>query len=211
MRKHFATSDVESAGGRRCIQTVDPAAALQFLGGRDGDGVCGALRSSHPSLAVAPQVTATIYYWLPWAAERLLGFSEAGVSHPFDFADGPVSVSASAPGDAPDSPGCRMVRGVRGLDADAASTMRRPMRGRTRWRPAWRRARVVSGALAGDGALAGRALVHRLRGALLWRVHLIEWPFTRYWRYIQRARAARRNKPVSWWRIVVVYAGWGRR
>ena len=31
---------------------------------------------SHPSLAVAPQVTATIYYWLPWAAERLLGFSE---------------------------------------------------------------------------------------------------------------------------------------
>ena len=30
----------------------------------------------HPSLAVAPQVTETIYYWLPHAAERLFGFSE---------------------------------------------------------------------------------------------------------------------------------------
>src|SRR3984957_8811118 len=31
---------------------------------------------SHPSLAVAPQVTETIYYWLPHAAEWLFGFSE---------------------------------------------------------------------------------------------------------------------------------------
>src|ERR1035438_166494 len=32
--------------------------------------------AAHPSLAVAPQVTETIYYWLPRIAERLLGFSE---------------------------------------------------------------------------------------------------------------------------------------
>src|ERR1017187_4017982 len=37
---------------------------------------------SHPSLAAAPQVTATIYYWLPWAAERLWGFSEAAYRIP---------------------------------------------------------------------------------------------------------------------------------
>jgi hypothetical protein len=30
----------------------------------------------HPSLAVAPQVTETIYYWLPRAAESIFGFSE---------------------------------------------------------------------------------------------------------------------------------------
>ncbi len=29
----------------------------------------------HPSLAVAPQVTETVYYWLPRAAEALFGFS----------------------------------------------------------------------------------------------------------------------------------------
>src|SRR5580698_8109397 len=32
--------------------------------------------AAHPSLAVAPQVTATVYYWLPRAAESLFGFSE---------------------------------------------------------------------------------------------------------------------------------------
>ncbi len=32
--------------------------------------------AAHPSLAVAPQVTATVYYWLPRTAESLFGFSE---------------------------------------------------------------------------------------------------------------------------------------
>lgn len=32
--------------------------------------------AAHPSLTVAPQVTETVYYWLPAAAERLFGFSE---------------------------------------------------------------------------------------------------------------------------------------
>jgi hypothetical protein len=36
--------------------------------------------ASHPSLMVAPQVVATVYYWLPWAAERLWGFSEVAYS-----------------------------------------------------------------------------------------------------------------------------------
>ena len=30
----------------------------------------------HPSLAVVPQVTASMYFWLPLAAEKLFGFSE---------------------------------------------------------------------------------------------------------------------------------------
>jgi hypothetical protein len=32
---------------------------------------------SHPSLAVVPQVTASLYYWLPRAVESMFGFSEA--------------------------------------------------------------------------------------------------------------------------------------
>ncbi len=31
----------------------------------------------HPSLAAVPQITASVYYWLPSAAERAFGFSEA--------------------------------------------------------------------------------------------------------------------------------------
>ncbi len=32
--------------------------------------------AGHPSLAVAPQLQQSIYYWLPWTAEKLGGFSE---------------------------------------------------------------------------------------------------------------------------------------
>jgi len=32
---------------------------------------------NHPSLAVVPQVTASVYYWLPRGAEAIFGFSEA--------------------------------------------------------------------------------------------------------------------------------------
>ena len=38
--------------------------------------------ASHPSLKVAPQLIATNYYWLPWAAERLFGFSEVAYRIP---------------------------------------------------------------------------------------------------------------------------------
>jgi hypothetical protein len=31
----------------------------------------------HPSLSIVPQVTASVYYWLPRTAERMFGFSEA--------------------------------------------------------------------------------------------------------------------------------------
>jgi hypothetical protein len=31
----------------------------------------------HPSLAIVPQITSSLYYWLPLAAEKMLGFSEA--------------------------------------------------------------------------------------------------------------------------------------
>ncbi len=31
----------------------------------------------HPSLAIVPQITASLYYWLPFAAEKIFGFSEA--------------------------------------------------------------------------------------------------------------------------------------
>ena len=38
--------------------------------------------AGHPSFAAAPQVPASIYYALPWAAEKLLGFSEAAYRLP---------------------------------------------------------------------------------------------------------------------------------
>jgi len=31
----------------------------------------------HPSLAIVPQITSSVYYWLPVAAEKMFGFSEA--------------------------------------------------------------------------------------------------------------------------------------
>src|SRR5579872_6871656 len=41
-----------------------------------------AAHPTDPSLAVAPQVTASIYYWLPREAVRFLGFSEAACRLP---------------------------------------------------------------------------------------------------------------------------------
>src|SRR5579863_7234524 len=38
--------------------------------------------AAHPSIAVAPQVTATLYYWLPRASEALFGFSEVAYRLP---------------------------------------------------------------------------------------------------------------------------------
>jgi hypothetical protein len=44
--------------------------------------------ASDPSLAVAPQVPASLYYWLPRAADRLFGFSEIGYRIPSVLAMG---------------------------------------------------------------------------------------------------------------------------
>jgi hypothetical protein len=44
--------------------------------------------AADPSLAVAPQVPASLYYWLPWLADRLFGFSEIGYRIPSILAMG---------------------------------------------------------------------------------------------------------------------------
>jgi len=153
--------------------------------------------AADPSLAVAPQVPASIYYVLPKAAEKLLGFSEvvyrlpsvlvmlvalgviwqlgAALIHP---AAGWMVVFA-----------CFAMRGFNYQAADArpyglgtcvaALTLWFLMRwlDRAQWRD---------------------ALLFLVAASLLWRVHLIFWPFYFVLVLYTVMRVMRHDTPVHW-------------
>ena len=52
------------------------ALIVEFLGGRAGNGVCGAQPRASLFCPVAPQVPASIYYWLPRMSTESFGQSE---------------------------------------------------------------------------------------------------------------------------------------
>jgi hypothetical protein len=164
--------------------------------------------ASHASLAVAPQVTATIYYALPRAAERLFGFSEtayrvpsllamgfslwfiarlaARLIHPFA---GWLAVFA-----------CFSLRGFNYEAADA-----RPYALGTCVAAAslWFLVRWL------DSARWRDAVAFALLASLLWRVHLLFWPFYLVYVLYAAARLARSETSVSWPRAAAVFGSIG--
>ena len=144
--------------------------------------------ANHPSLALAPQVPASIYFWLPRGVEWLMR-TRAGVGLiPGWISGGDVSVAIGdlhgsrdlgdcARGSTPDPSTSGVVCGVRvyglaGLRLSGGGC-----------------ATVCAGDAGGSwggvgswwaGSIPGDGWTRRLfvgLAALLWRVHLIDWPF----------------------------------
>jgi hypothetical protein len=159
---------------------------------------------AHPSLAVAPQVTETIYYSLPRMAERLLGFHEIVYRLPstllmacalylvFRLAQRLIH---------PDAGwfavfACLTLKVLNYEAADA-----RPYALGTCVAAAglWFLVRWMDTAHWRDGALFG------IFAALLWRVHLIYWPFYLVFVAYTVARLVSRDTQVTWARAVMLY------
>ncbi len=131
---------------------------------------------NHPSFAVAPQVPDSIYYQLPRAAECALRIFRNFLSVPSVLSDGPGSVFNSPFGARLIYPGaawfvvfvCLSMRGINDQAADA-----RPYALGTCLAAAslWFLIRWLDSAHWWDAAL------FIVCGALLWRVHLLFWPF----------------------------------
>jgi len=76
-RRPDSTSDVVGCPDPVYYSALADAAFLQFLVDEAATAFVVHHGATDPSLAVAPQVPASIYYALPKAAERVFGFSEA--------------------------------------------------------------------------------------------------------------------------------------
>ncbi len=153
--------------------------------------------SAHPSLAVAPQVTATIYYWLPWAAERLFGFSEISYRVPSILMMGAALflVARLAMRLIHPEAGWFAVFAaltLRGINYEAADARPYALAMLTAAAGLWFLVRWF------DSARWADAFWFVLSAALLWRVHLINWPFYAVFVAYSVARLWRRDTPVSW-------------
>ena len=160
---------------------------------------------SHPSLSVAPQVTETIYYALPQAAERLFGFSEIAYRVPsvICMAISLFLISRLAARLIHPNAGwfvafaCLSLRGFNYEAADA--------------RPYGLGTAVFAASLLflirwmdKDRWLDG--LLFAGLGSVVWRVHLIYWPFYAIFVAYGLWRLAARQTPVSWVRAGVIFA-----
>lgn len=160
--------------------------------------------AAHPSLAVAPQVAKSIYYALPRAASALLGSSEVAYRLPSTLAMGLALLLIARLAARLIHPRaawfaafvCLALSGMGYQAADA-----RPYAlgtlvaaagalGLVRWLDAggWR-----------DG------LLFACSAALLWRVHLIYWPFYLVFAIYAAARLLRRESRVGWLPVAAVF------
>ncbi len=161
--------------------------------------------SAHPTLAVAPQVTATVYYWLPWAAERLFGFSEVVYRIPSTLLMGLslVLLARLAMRLIHPAAGWFVVFAaltLNGMNYEAADARPYAMATCVAIAAAWFLVRWL------DTARWLEASFFVLCGALLWRVHLIEWPFYAVLGAYTLVRVVRGETPVRGWRVAIVYA-----
>jgi hypothetical protein len=129
-----------------------------------------------PSLAVAPQVPASLYYWLPRMAERWIGFSEVSYRLPSVLAMGLALwfVAAMA---------ARLIHpragwfavfaclAMRGIDYHAADARPYALGIAVSAGAVWFLVRFLDRGVLRDG------LLFVLAAGLLWRVHLVYWPF----------------------------------
>jgi hypothetical protein len=159
----------------------------------------------HPSLAVAPQVAQSIYYWLPWMAQKVAGFSEVAYRVPSVLAlAGALFLVARLAARLIDPRAawfavfvCLSMRGFNYESNDA-----RPYALGTLVAVAsvWFLVRWLD---------AGRwrdALLFVGFGALLWRVQMVYWPFYLLLAGYALLRLARRETPVSWLRAAITFA-----
>jgi hypothetical protein len=160
---------------------------------------------NHPSFAVAPQVPDSIYYQLPRAAESLLGFSEVSYRLPSVVLMGAALFLIGLLASRLICPGagwfvvfvCLSMRGINDQAADArpyalgtciaASSL-------------WFLIRWLDSARWWDAAL------FIALAALLWRVHLLFWPFYIVLAAYALTRLLRHESRPGWLQTLAVFA-----
>jgi hypothetical protein len=158
----------------------------------------------HPSFAVAPQVPDSIYYQLPRASESLFGFSEVAYRLPSVLLMGLALFLIARLAARLIHPGaawfvvfvCLSMRGINDQAADA-----RPYALGTLLAAAslWFLIRWFDSARWFDAAL------FIVLAALLWRVHLLFWPFYVVLAVYAIARLVNRDTRVGWLSSLVVF------
>lgn len=160
---------------------------------------------SHPSLAVAPQVTETIYYWLPHAAEALFGFSEVVYRIPSLIVLGMalwliarLAVRLIHPQAAWFAVFACLA--LKGFDYEAADARPYALGTCIAAASLWFLVRWL------DTSSWRDALLFSVFAALLWRVHLVFWPFYGIFAIYLAVRMMRAETTVGWKQIGAVCA-----
>lgn len=158
---------------------------------------------AHPSLAVAPQVTETIYYWLPHLAESLFGFSEVVYRLPSLIVLGIAlwliaRLAARLIHPAAGWFAVFACLALKGFDYQAADA-----------RPYALGTCVAAASLYFlvrwmDSAAWRDALLFSACAALLWRVHLVFWPFYGIYALYVATRLLRSETKAGWRQIAAV-------
>jgi len=161
--------------------------------------------ASHPSFAVAPQVPQSLYYVLAGIAGRLLGFGEAAMRLPSLLAMGVALCFVARLAARLIHPsaawfvvfGCLSLRGINYQAADA-----RPyaLGSCVAAAGVWFLVRWFDTCRWRDAAL------FVLFGALLWRIHLIYWPFYLVFAAYALARIVFRETGVTWRQALAAFA-----
>jgi len=161
-----------------------------------------------PSLAVAPQVPDSLYYWLPRAAIAIAGPSEIVYRMPSILAMlAAIWIVARL--------AARLIHrdaawfaafaclGLRGIDYFAVDARPYGLGMAVAAAAAWFLVRWL------DTARWADALGFALCAALVWRVHLVYWPFYLMLALYAGVRLFHRETPVDWCRAVIVFAAVG--
>jgi hypothetical protein len=159
--------------------------------------------TAHPSLAAAPQLAETVYYWLPKTSEALFGFSEVVYRVPSLIAIA-VALFLIA------RLAMRLIHPRSGwFVAFACLSLDRFNYQAADARPYGLGTAVFAAALWFlirwlDHNRWSDGLLFAVSAALLWRVHLIYWPFYALFAAYVLWRLAARDTPVTWVRAALI-------
>ena len=164
--------------------------------------------AAHPTLAIAPQLRFSIYYLLPWIADKLGGFSEVGYRLPSTLALlAALFLIARLAG--------RLIHpraawfvvfaclAMHGFDLQAGDARPYALGTLIAVAGVWFLIRLLDSGKWLDAAL------FVIFGALLWRVQLVYWPFYLVFAVYTIARLIARDSPVQWSRALIVFAALG--
>lgn len=160
---------------------------------------------NHPSFAVAPQVPDSIYYQLPRASERLFGFSEVAYRLPSVVLMAIALFFIARLAARLIHPGAAwfvvfVCLGMRGINDQAADARPYALGTCLAASSLWFLIRWLDSARWWDAAL------FILLAALLWRVHLLFWPFYIVLALYAVVRLARNETRTGWLPTLAVFA-----
>lgn len=161
--------------------------------------------AAHPSLAVAPQVTESVYYLLPQAAEKLFGFSEIVYRLPSVLAMVIALLVITRLASRLIHPRAGWFAafaclGLKGFNYEAADARPYALGTCVAAASLWFLVRWL------DSGRWREGLAFVAFAALLWRVHLIFWPFYVVFVLYLAFRLLERKTPVTWLKAAAILA-----